>query len=230
LIFVKFVYQLTKSSIYCSYFEPIDSRMYVIHQKDRALIIDPFIEDELYTFLQYHSINQVQVLLTHEHYDHISGVNWLREVTHCQVLCSASCGERIQDPRKNLSQYFTALFGLQNESIRNKIKEMNVQPYSCKADQIFTNELELTWFGHHVYVRETPGHSIGSVCILVDNHIIFTGDSLTNGTPVVTRLPGGNRQAYQSVTQPYLYGLRQDMLVFPGHGDIDTIGNLLQRS
>lgn len=230
MIFVRFAYQLTKSSIYYSSFEPIDSRMYVIHQQDQALIIDPCIEDELYTFLQYHSINQVQVMLTHEHYDHISGVNWLREFTHCNVLCSASCGERIQDPRKNLSQYFTALFGLQNEAVRNKVKEMDVQPYICEADQTFTDEMEFTWFDHHVYVRETPGHSPGSICILMDNRIIFTGDSLTNGTPVVTRLPGGSRQAYQTVTQPYLYGLPQDMLVFPGHGDMDNLSNLLQRS
>lgn len=227
---MKFVYQLAKSSVYCSSFEPIDSRMYVIHKQDHALIIDPFVENELHTFLQHHLIDQVQVILTHEHYDHISGVNWLREFTNCSVLCSASCAERIQDSRKNLSQYFTALFSLQDQAVRNEVIEMDVQLYSCEADQTFTGELEFTWFGHHVYVRETPGHSIGSVCVVVDNHIIFTGDSLINGKPVVTRLPGGNRQAYESVTQPYLYGLPNNMLVFPGHGDTDTIDNLLQRS
>ncbi|GGG71938.1 MBL fold hydrolase [Paenibacillus radicis (ex Gao et al. 2016)] len=194
------------------------------------MIIDPIIEDSLDDFLERNSINRAQVLLTHEHYDHISGVNRLRELTDCKVLCSASCGERILDPRKNLSQYFTALFGLQNEDVRLKVKEMDVQPFRCEADQTFTGILELNWLDHRVSIQETPGHSVGSVCILIDNQIVFTGDSLTNGAPVVTRLPGGNRQVYRSVTLPYLQGLPQDIMAFPGHGDIEVLGNLLKRS
>ena len=60
-------------------FYPIDSNMYVILENKKALIIDPCVSEEAKEYLKSEQVKEILVLLTHEHYDHISGVNWLRE-------------------------------------------------------------------------------------------------------------------------------------------------------
>ena len=65
---------------------------------------------------------------------------------------------------------------------------------------------------------ETPGHSPGSICILINDKYIFSGDSLVDGNKVITRLPGGSRKDYNQITKPFLEGLSEDSIIFPGHG------------
>lgn len=53
----------------------------------------------------------VSVLLTHEHFDHISGLNRIRGLcaSSCRVIAGATCSERIQDIKANLSAYADVL-------------------------------------------------------------------------------------------------------------------------
>ena len=60
-------------------FYPIDARMYVIVENGKALIIDPSISEDAKKYLKSEKIEDILILLTHEHYDHISGVNWFKE-------------------------------------------------------------------------------------------------------------------------------------------------------
>ena len=65
----------------------------------------------------------------------------------------------------------------------------------------------------------TPGHSPGSICILINDKYIFTGDGLVEGNKVITKLPGGDRKKYNEITKPFLEKLSNQVVVFPGHGD-----------
>ena len=76
--------------IYTYDFYPIDSRMYVLLENEKALVIDPCISDDALRLLQENNVTEILVLLSHEHYDHISGVNWLREnFPKVHVMCSS---------------------------------------------------------------------------------------------------------------------------------------------
>ena len=75
-------------------------------------------------------------------------------------------------------------------------------------------------------LRETPGHSTGSICIEVNKKYIFTGDSLVDGAKIITRLPGGSKKAYKEITKPYLDSLNKDVVVFPGHGNEGLIEDI----
>jgi len=79
-----------------------------------------------------------------------------------------------------------------------------------------------------IRVMLTPGHTPGSVCLLVDDSALLTGDTLFIGDCGRTDLPGGNdRQMYDTIQK--LKELPDDVVVYPGHdyGDrpFDTIGN-----
>lgn len=111
-------------------FYPIDSNMYVILENKKALIIDPCVSEEAKEYLKSEQVKEILVLLTHEHYDHISGVNWLRECfPQVKVFCSEACANGIVKPTRNLSAYYEILFSSKEEEIREYVKNMDVQPY-----------------------------------------------------------------------------------------------------
>ena len=92
-------------------FYPIDARMYVIVENGKALIIDPSISEDAKKYLKSEKIEDILILLTHEHYDHISGVNWFKEeFTKTKLLCSEPCAKALPKPYKNLSVYYEILF------------------------------------------------------------------------------------------------------------------------
>ena len=77
----------------------------------------------------------------------------------------------------------------------------------------------IEWQGHKLFMKETPGHSKGSICILVDDKYLFSGDTIFREFPTATRMPGGSTRAYKTITEPWLESLPQDIVVYPGHTD-----------
>lgn len=209
-------------------FYPIDSRMYILPENKKALIIDPCVSDQALQLLQENEVEELLILPTHEHYDHISGINWLREhIPSVNVLCSSTCAAALPEPSKNLSNFWEVLFIGKDEETQQYVKDMDIHAYSCTADNTFDGELNLSWEGHSLFLKETPGHSKGSCCILLDGTILFSGDSLVTGFPVITRLPGGNKKEYAGITLPYLQTLDPGIMVYPGHGEQQALGKFL---
>jgi glyoxylase-like metal-dependent hydrolase (beta-lactamase superfamily II) len=73
-----------------------------------------------------------------------------------------------------------------------------------------------------VRVIETPGHSIDSLCFLMDG-MLFTGDTLSAGGIGQTR-DGYARGLLLSTIRRKLIALGDETLVFPGHGPPSKIG------
>jgi len=196
----------------------IDSSMYIVPADGSCLVIDPCVSEEAENLLGVSCVKDCLILLTHEHYDHISGVNWLRERLPCRVICSESCAGRIADPKKNLAAYFKAV-ALQKSEAEREVLEGCLDPgYACRADQTYTGRLEFCWGGLALALREAPGHSPGSQIIEIGGRWYFTGDSLIPGTRLVTNLPGGDRKLYNEKTRPYLEAVPPGSILFPGHG------------
>ncbi len=199
-------------------YELIDSKMYIMIEGSEALIIDPCISEDAVTMLRSEGVDNVLILLTHEHYDHMSGLELFRDAfSSCSVLVSEICNTYMQKPTRNGSKYFKALF-IDKES--DRIEEAGQVPaVSYTGDEFFAGETQFDWQEHKIFIRETPGHSPGSVCIIIDDSILFTGDSLLKDDPVVVKLPGGNRKDYNEYTVPYLKSLDEELMVYPGHGE-----------
>jgi glyoxylase-like metal-dependent hydrolase (beta-lactamase superfamily II) len=63
----------------------------------------------------------------------------------------------------------------------------------------------------------TPGHTVDSICLLVDDQKLFTGDTLFIGECGRTDLPGGNGKAMYESLFGKLLKLDDDVEVYPGH-------------
>lgn len=63
----------------------------------------------------------------------------------------------------------------------------------------------------------TPGHTVDSICLLVDNQKLLTGDTLFVGECGRTDLPGGNSKSMYESLFGKLLKLNDNVEVYPGH-------------
>lgn len=215
---MKCSYPISDHPVYRFSMPVIDSSMYLVPAERSCLVVDPFISEEAGTLLEDLGIRECLVLLTHEHYDHISGVNWLRRRLPCRVVCTEDCAERIASPKKNLAAYFKAIVIQKSEADQREIERYLDPKYTCQADQTYAGRAELPWEDLVLTLREAPGHSPGSQLIAVGERCYFTGDSLIPGTPLVANLPGSDRKRYEEETRPFLASIVPGSVLFPGHG------------
>lgn len=201
----------------------LGSKMYCMIKNEEAIIVDPCLNDNMMSVLS--KVKRARVILTHEHIDHISGVSLVRNiVADCEVICSRKCAERIIDPRKSLAKYLDAMFCMRNVKDQEIIKRLNLCDYACSADIYFENEYSFSWQGMDIKCVEMPGHSTGSIGIIIDNKLFFSGDSLLKNVHVTTSLPGGSKKDYRSITVPLIKALPNETLVYPGHGESFILG------
>lgn len=190
------------------------SNMYLLTENSHGIVIDPY--DGFAAQIAEECQEIDYILLTHEHYDHISGANALRERYGCPVVCGEACGRRIRNSTHNFSRYYEAYAVIQT----GEPPPAGLPPvaeYFTYADEVFSGQRTLFWQGHELVLTETPGHSPGSICILADETRLFSGDTLLPGDVTVTRFPGGSGRQYQEIALPYLKKLPGETLVYPGH-------------
>lgn len=187
------------------------SNMYVVSENGHAIVIDPY-----RNIIPAAGLTIDRIILTHEHYDHISGVQLWKEHTKAPVLCSRACADNIDNPKKNLAGYFDEFCGLQTWVELNELPDAD-RNYSCSADDAFEESMSFDWQGHDWNLFEMPGHSQGSIGILLDEKYFFSGDSLIENHEIATRLPGGSRKKWNEVGAPRLSSIPVGITVYPGH-------------
>ena len=169
------------------------TNIYILSNDREAVVIDPGYEAD--TILDALEGRQLKaILLTHGHFDHVGAVKELVAETGCEVYIHPS--ETTLPPMITDGQlYYTHTYS----------EGDTVSPISG---------VELT-------VLHTPGHTPGSVCLLMKDQM-FSGDTLFEGSCGRIDLPGGNpQQMLQSLRR--LASLQADYTVHPGHGGSTTL-------
>ncbi len=214
-------YRLSEECMVWTYPMPaIDSRMYVVIQAEaeEALVIDPNKSEEAARRLRENGIKSLLILLTHEHFDHISGVNFLRERFDCRVVCTETAARMIPNPNKNLAKFWDVLLMDKTAETQEKGMKVKDEEYGCIADETFSEPFCRKWQGRELRAELAPGHARGGAVYFLDD-LFFSGDCLVNGAGVICRLPGGNWSTYCEKTRPMIEVLNDDTPVFPGHGN-----------
>ncbi len=177
-----------------------------------ALVIDTIQSEEALQDLKRANVKKLTIILTHEHFDHTMGLNWIKGHFDTYSIAHEKCAKKILLPRNNRSLSIMS-------TDENSRKYRYYPPYSCKIDKTFCDNLSLQWYGLDIELTGTPGHTAASCCIRVDS-CMFVGDSALLGIPALTRLPGGSQKEFDNITLPFLKTLNPQIAVFPGHGEI----------
>jgi glyoxylase-like metal-dependent hydrolase (beta-lactamase superfamily II) len=196
----------------------LKSNMYVLIQNKSAILIDPNESREIAELLYKLGIANIFIFLTHEHFDHTSGVNYFIKQFDSKIICQSYCSESIAIPKKNRPMSLAPIAA----KYANPDEVINFfsgkYPYSIKANIIFDEVMDWNWGSHRIKFIYTPGHTKGSSVIIVDNRIAFTGDYMILGEKAILRYPGGSTEDYQNITLPFLLSLQSDLIICPGHG------------
>lgn len=192
---------------------------YVITSDYHALVIDACSETVAVELKRWR-ITPDYLLLTHEHCDHLWGVNVIRNTfPNVHVVAQEFCSDALGDPKRNKAKqyhiYATLRFGegYQNEEARNR-------RFSCKpAEIVFEEKHELTWCGYEIEFRHSPGHSSGSMLIKIKDIGIFSGDSILQEETFL-KFDGGDEDAFNSITLPMIEKIPDETVIFPGHGEV----------
>ena len=131
-------------------------------KEHKAIAIDPNISEKLKDRNKSLGINSLLIILTHEHFDHTTGVNGLQEEFDCEVLCQKNCADKVATKRNNRSLSIMSA----EADIR---KYMHYPPYEIKTDLSFDDELNFQWYGYTLHLVHTPGHAKGACSIEIDD-------------------------------------------------------------
>lgn len=222
---MKEIFKTGDLTVYSSAYLPLDERMYTLISGGECIVVDPNNDGEQISFL--HSIKQkrITVILTHCHYDHISGLNNLQSEFDCTVIGTDICLRNIENPRRNLSRYGNLVYMAHGFS---KDEAQDIEPFACHGDVAFEKEHSLDFNGHRMLLKVFPGHSPDSIFIFLDDNIIFTGDNLIPETPTCLDSPGADRGIYNSLTKLFLQSLPGETVVFPAHKDHGLLEDILR--
>ena len=99
----------------------------------------------------------------------------------------------------------------------------DAQLLSIEPDALIVDQQSFPFGPHCLQAIHTPGHTPGSMCFLVADHL-FTGDTLFPGGPGNTQNDPVRFERIISSIRDRLFVLPDETLVHPGHGRDTTIG------
>ena len=186
---------------------------YIIYDdtSKKAIIIDPGQDGKkVIDKIENLKLKPELLINTHGHFDHTYSDDIIRQKYNIPLAIHKDDTEMLSDANKN----FSTIIG--NPMIIDK------------ADIIFDKEeTKETSFCKYSIIH-TPGHSEGSICILINN-ILFAGDTVFKDSIGRTDLYGGNYDELILSLQK-LKKLPQDLIIYPGHGPFTTLKDELKNN
>ena len=173
---------------------------YIVVKDGHALIIDPGSRYEKILAHIPEGVIVDAILLTHAHVDHIGAVDKMVSHFHCPIYISEEDALMAKDPHLNISYPDNVTVHSAMTIVREGI--LKIGPFSVK-------------------VIETPGHTAGSLCFIIED-CLFSGDTLFYRSVGRCDLPTGNEAALKNSLR-YLATLDPSLKVYPGHERFSTL-------
>ena len=188
---------------------PFQSNVFILGDEEtrEAIVIDPGDDiRDILDILQKNSLKLINILLTHGHIDHVSGVKLLKEATGATVFLHKEDMFLYEQLPTQAS-----FFGITADEV-------------VKIDKCLEDGMELGEGILKCSVIHTPGHTPGSVSFYFPSGIVFTGDTLFRWSIGRTDLWGSSHEELMTSIKDKLFKLNDKTTVYPGHGPATTIG------
>ncbi len=181
---------------------------YFLYREDShdCIVVDPAEDGAgLYEKLKEHGFAVKAIFLTHGHFDHIYGVEALRQLAGASVYACEREKPCCEDPYVNMSAQCGRKCTVKPDIYVPDGQEITVAGMTCR----------LIW---------TPGHTMGSCCYYFEKDgILVSGDTLFLESVGRTDFPGGSMSKLIASIKEKLFVLPEETKVYPGHGDSTTI-------
>jgi len=199
-----------------------------------AIVVDPGDEVEhILEILRRHDLNVRAIVSTHTHIDHVGGLAGLHRATGAPILIHQADLELYR--RLDLQAQWLGL----------------PAPATARIEDFLNEGDTLRWGRFAARVLHTPGHTLGSISLVVESgpeesgnaqasvqpeqlaqaHSylpettrLLAGDTLFRGSIGRTDLWGGSYSQILRSIREKLLTLADEVAVYPGHGDVTSIG------
>lgn len=177
-------------------------------QGREAIVVDPGDDlADIRAVLKKHDLKVKAIVITHAHLDHVGGAAKLKAETGAPVYMN----ER-DKMLLDMLDVQAAWLGMET-------------PERTEIDTVAKDGTVLQLGNAEFQVRETPGHTQGSICVWVpQENKLIAGDTLFYDSVGRTDLPGGDAKKLLASIHNQLLDLPADAIVIPGHGRNTTIG------
>ncbi len=188
----------------------VGTNCYFLYREEdkNCIVVDPADQGErIFGALNGKGFKVSGILLTHGHFDHILGVEALKEQSEAYVYAAESALEELKTPKLNLSA-------------------QTGRVCTVKPDKLLKDGEKYTIAGMEFQVIFTPGHTQGSACFYFEEAgFLVSGDTLFEESVGRTDFPTGSMSQIVRSIVDKLYILPDDTKVYPGHGEQTTIGH-----
>jgi glyoxylase-like metal-dependent hydrolase (beta-lactamase superfamily II) len=189
---------------------PIAANCYILGDENtkQGVIIDPGSEaDRVLEMVKETGLTIKFIIATHGHFDHTAAVGPLKNSLGCDFLLHQE-----DIPFVRHAKEAARAWGFDIDQVPDPDKFLK------DGDILNLGGLELK-------IIHTPGHSPGGISIhLAREKVLFTGDTLFQGSIGRTDLQLGSMEDLIRSIKEKLYVLPDDTVAFCGHGDQTTIG------
>ncbi len=175
---------------------------------NEAILVDPGEQmDDILAEVEKSGLDIIKIVNTHSHIDHVAGAAEAKE--------ALGAGFYIHPEEEPVLQ------ALPESAMRfpqfGEVRVPEIEGYVEEGDEIEIGNLSAK-------VLHTPGHTWGSICLVIDDQVI-SGDTLFAGSVGRVDLTGGTsmRELVRSIKTKLMI-LPDSYKVHPGHGPSTTIG------
>lgn len=194
--------------------EPFFKNGYVVgcEETREGVVIDPGDEvEQLLAAVREHDLTIKYILLTHAHFDHVTGVAAAKRALNAPV------GLHKDDS-----------FLYEGVVQQGMMFGFHVEPQP-PVDFFYETGQSLAFGRLAAWPLHTPGHCPGGVCLAVgkpgeQERTLFVGDTLFAGSIGRTDLPGGDTDTLLRSIRNVLFKFPDDTVVYSGHGEPTTVG------
>ncbi len=190
------------------------SNCYLVSQNKIGFIVDAGPNDSsIVQYLLDNDIKIINIFCTHSHIDHVLFAMDLKELTGAKIA--------LHSDDVNHYKYYT------KERMEGWIKSgeltQDQMPYINKFIGIRYDTLlgggEIFHISDmKIKIVYTPGHSKGSICLLVNGKYLFTGDTIYDDNVGNTDIDSGNYDDIIKSIKEKILPLDGSVIIFQGHG------------